>query len=133
MTAPPPAAVEAARRLRFIVLAMMFGVAAFAAVALVVATGTAPPPDAVVWGLAAVAGGALLAGLALDAPPLPRKLASIALREICGLIGGALTLVTGELVWALALAGASLAALALALTRVGEVTPPGAAAPRIGH
>jgi hypothetical protein len=125
-----PAPTEAARRLRWIVLAMMLGVAAFAAGAWAVSTESAAPADAVVWGLAAVAGGALLAGLALDAPAPPRKLASLALREACGLIGGALTLVTGEPVWCLAFGAASLAALALALRRVGEVPPAGLSARR---
>jgi len=81
------------------------------------AAGSALPPLAA-WIVGGLAIGNLLVGILLGVTADPasagyrtRIVASLALREACGLLGAILTLLGGDVAWALGLGGAAVVAL----------------------
>ena len=137
-----PAVVEpAVRRLRIIAGAMALSVASAFGVLVIMRAMGSPTGDATeqaepILGILVVVAAVLLVaapfverflllrGAAAD--PLQRyqvaKVVSLALREAVGLLGFLVGLLSGQLLWAAGLGGASLLAIALAWPRVTDLT-----------
>lgn len=142
-TGPAAAAAQVVPTLYAVCGALMGGVALFAAVVTwLFLDGVAPLSPGELPGVALMAAATLAAALFIVAPVVERKLreappgasmsdvaarfqsgtiAGFALREAPGLLGLVLSLLSGTLPWALGFAGASLAAMALAWPKRGDL------------